>query len=1647
MSKTTNLMTARKSSSDTARRRSLRRAGGSATNAGTDFQNRLTAWVAVHILADQEVSPPWNLPASTVLTSLHAESAHAIDDIAVGTSAQGLILIQAKHTVTLDVGGTSALGKTVAQFVAQFCCSGRSFDPAKDAFVLATGPLSSSAVTRHLPRFLARIRSSAHPETEWTSGNQNETRAAIVLRDHLSREWSAKRATAPTAEEMLALVRLVHVHLVDVDPGGVGETEAKNLLRRTILSDPTQSDAAWSTLIAQSARYACQSQSATRPVLAQVLSAAVAGVRAPRSFQADINRLCEQTRTVLTALSDFSRITVAEKTIRITRPVISAAQTAADEGHLLIVGVPGAGKSGAVHDLADALIAAKRDVVLCAVDQLEAASLGALRAELNLAHEVAEVLNAWPGSTPAFLIIDALDAARSNQSIDTLIALINAVISTNSRWRVVASVRKFDLRYNTQLRHLFRGQPSIYFRDPEFWQIHHINIPELSDEEVAQVTGQSAEIGHLIAEAPPALADLLRIPFNLRLLADLVGAGINTAELRPIRTQPELLDLYWTERIIRHDHQGDARETLLRRTTDAMVSQRSLRVARSTVMANEATASATLHDLLSTQVLSEWQRLPGGAPQRETLTFPHHVLYDYAVARLYLPSDAVSIVSKLEDEPDLLIAIRPSIVIYGQRLWLRDQPAVWELAFAILASLRIPEVGKLLIPSVVAQCARSGAELRRLVEQLGSVNTAEKEQGLAALRYLLATLLTTASTTERFSAAPWTELLVAVTATLTLDLAYNVRPLSWWLAEHYSALTLTEQAHLGIVARRILCFVLDANDSNLLHPAITMAVRTARSAPDESVAILRACITPERLAREGYISMPALARVIPLLFPIAPAFVREVYVACFEHRETNTDATCIGDSQVLPMRSNKRQDYNGALWSLGENFTAFLQASATNAVSALVTIIDDHVTVEHRTSREEVNLPVNLEHCTSSLRPDGSVIWDNSGIGPDDAPLKLLGAFESTLLSTEHAPPSTRLVDEITAHPLSAVVWRRLLRAATHKPSSLGVRIRALAWDHTILTARDTTQPAGECIRVLFPLLSAAERERVESAIMAIPGNAASNVGFAERQRDRLLGCIDPGQLVTTDAVRHRATLDQAKGPPPNPPEFRITFGALPLDPLLHLRDEGVEIEATETQTMLALLEPVGRFASEHLHNVPNDDQITAFLPALAVVAKALAAAVPPASLENHLLGDMAEAASRALTSDTYRWDETDLSMIRTFLLRAINLPAESTDEERERQFAKSPGWGMPNARVSAAGGLLLLGRQASVMDTELVDRISALVADTDVIVRYQAAVHLNCVSLTAPALVWAALEDIFQHEGNQSVLNAALNPLRIIGQTDLAKVASLVEGLFERTFDRQDEHEKVYINCAKILMDLALWREEKRGLAFVERLIASPCQYHHVLRHIAFNLAMGLCSEQPGIAAKAFRYLDRMLDGFLVASRTIETDQGTLQNPWPQEVQDVYTGLLNGVDQIALRLCIDAGAHGHGLANDETVDPVVDARRCAFYPQARPLLEKLAAVGHPHTAQYTMELLAFLSPVDPSGILLLVAALIRVAATRGYQYDQLAGPLVVGYVERFLAENRTVLRERPECNRALVDILDVFVRVGWPSAHRLVYRLDEIYR
>jgi hypothetical protein len=60
--------------------------GGAATHSGTDYQNRIAAWAAARILAEQVATAPWDLGASTTFDFLRCETLEPVDDLLIGFS-------------------------------------------------------------------------------------------------------------------------------------------------------------------------------------------------------------------------------------------------------------------------------------------------------------------------------------------------------------------------------------------------------------------------------------------------------------------------------------------------------------------------------------------------------------------------------------------------------------------------------------------------------------------------------------------------------------------------------------------------------------------------------------------------------------------------------------------------------------------------------------------------------------------------------------------------------------------------------------------------------------------------------------------------------------------------------------------------------------------------------------------------------------------------------------------------------------------------------------------------------------------------------------------------------------------------------------------------------------------------------------------------------------------------------------------------------------------------------------------------------------------------------------------------------------------------------------------------------------------------
>ena len=101
---------------------SSQNAGGAATQAGINYQNRVAAWFAVRVLAEVGAEPLEGLPTTSTLEFLRCETEQPVDDLMVGTSDGGHLFIQVKRSLNLEASIDSKFEATVNSICSAICC-------------------------------------------------------------------------------------------------------------------------------------------------------------------------------------------------------------------------------------------------------------------------------------------------------------------------------------------------------------------------------------------------------------------------------------------------------------------------------------------------------------------------------------------------------------------------------------------------------------------------------------------------------------------------------------------------------------------------------------------------------------------------------------------------------------------------------------------------------------------------------------------------------------------------------------------------------------------------------------------------------------------------------------------------------------------------------------------------------------------------------------------------------------------------------------------------------------------------------------------------------------------------------------------------------------------------------------------------------------------------------------------------------------------------------------------------------------------------------------------------------------------------------------------------------------------------------------
>jgi hypothetical protein len=1329
--------------------------------------------------------------------------------------------------------------------------------------------------------------------------------------------------------------------------------------------------------------------------------------------------------------------------MKIERPkVISDLLDFANAGNGVVIGRPGVGKSHALRELEKSAKALGMIRLFLPVDQLGAGTDAEIRAVLHREGDFIQLLReAVSGANAgrAILIFDGFDAARGEVERSGILRLIlRAVEELRGLWNVIVSVRQFDARKSERLLALFPPTST----EPRDVRCRSFEVPPLAPAELEQAFAQISRLRELHQQASPELQGLLTIPFNLWLAERILATGTTTETLSLVTSEVQLLEHYWKRRVTNASNRED-REFILTTAVRAMVSDHTLTVRRSRVYEPEARHAWA--GLLSDELLCE---LSEGEAR---IAFSHNILFDFAVCVLMLDDDPAKLAKFVSEEPARPLFLRPSLVYHFTRLWHGNRASFWRSFWEILGrnELHLRQITRLVLPAVVVEEARHLDETRPVLDALN----AGDPQAIDAIAFLLQALRVLDSKRR----GVWAEFLEACAPRLDQKFAWDAGMIATRLLGTLSPEEQVVNAACGALGRQLLRWAWgQRNQSGAGWQerlagvlGIPLVAKTYATHPAESRSLLRAVVSAMAEPTFSIECIHHLCNETGRLVPHDPELVAEVYERVFGHEESSDEETNMG-GPVMPLISNRRQDFHGCQYVLQKDFSRFLKAAPAPAHRAGIRAVEAFIRQRHvlrylipGKTLTDVTEAFRFRGRTAHYTADGSMVWDASQYPEQELGIAnaMFDSFEAAA-KARRSDEVERFLSLLIENGRAAFFWKRLLAAGSRHPDALGESLWELSIAKPILQGDDCLFELGCFVENATAFLTVGQRSEIEQSILHLPQSATSDetrLAFQLR-RDMLLGCIANEFLVMPDARELRKQLEDSGKLRPNRPLFEMGVTSEPYNEERVLRKLGAEPDVPENAGVRLLYAQLQDWAASGRDESKIDELLPIAQQLLSVLQAANAHAQLLLSGWTHLADYANEAGRRTKIAGSVR-----LRFCREVLLLATAHPSPEPDSESDLKW-ESACWS-PAPRHAAAQGLPWMNHFGH--DDEVLKAIERLATDRVPSVRFLLASELWRVGEHSPNTMWKLLERLAAEEPNRVVLKGVAASIWRTIPREKARSLGVVKRLLSRVEYCPDDG-GCWEDVVCMVTDFAAWDKEPWAEATLSKWRARPLQSAAELSTSGHRLAAYV---QPAQSRTSFEHASELLLAHLDA---VGVGLTQLQRE-PTAVADnarqaTWRRLYHVIDEVVTRIYITADIDPGFRQHKE--HPLDDITRSRFFRDALPILERvLSFARQPEagtlfapTAHRFMEFLNGVVRYDPRLVLRLAAVVVQSSKKFGYNLDSMAMKETVELVERFLADHRSDIQDEVSVNH-LLSLLDAFVEVGWPDALSLVWRLDEIYR
>lgn len=1295
------------------------------------------------------------------------------------------------------------------------------------------------------------------------------------------------------------------------------------------------------------------------------------------------------------------------------------------ERSVLVYGSPGAGKTWLLTQFIKLCESNSRKVIPLIAEDYQVTSLSELYRALGFSHPIPALMaTSGPGSV---LVIDGLDALRAESSQRAFRELISEVLLSAPGTSVVASIRTYDLQESREFRALLR--PSFAANSAGFVKLA---VDELSVEELSIAGESNPALSQLIVEASFQLRELLRNPFNLNLAICLLKEGISTGELSTLTSQVQLLSRYWYHRV-ESGPGGGSRQRLLREVVGRMVDTKILSVPALDVPVPEL--DNALQSLLSREILRR------GVTNR--LAFGHNILFDYAVARLLL--DEVAVFSFIKSDPSRTLFFRPSLTMFFHHLWANDRELFWRVSKDCDVADDLPERAKVISSSVVCEAARSLVDLEVLISRLKSPS-----DWMFLARILRAALAVAVVYSKR--RLFWIEFIGQLTAVMRVEIVNEMLLL---LTSIKMAAFADDRHFLNRASRDVVEWAISPSNglpddraaelSNVVvGRLLDLITDTYDTAPPETSGIVRTILNRLGAKRAGPNEAFRISHAMPSIIEHDPGLAKEIYIKMYSYVEDSLEQTTMGGGPATTFfLSNRKQDYNTALYGLMTHFRAFVEKAPIAALEAALLAVECEVEREHlkkdRIGHTAIQMRLGL-HRTIRYRSDYSEIWDGS-ISNERTSLNLLAlSFEK--LSQLEEKLRDRMVLVVFDTATAAIIWKRLIEAASRHPDALYSAVKPLLFSSRFISAPEVTVSVGELFRQLYDrqLITLHDSGLIERAILGIEkSRILKRYEKPSSIQKRLLSCI-PLDRMTNAQLAMKKRRWEAQGARENRPFHRRTFGAFTPNPDDLLREEGIDPRSEANAPVLDLTKRLADFESTFLNSAATPDDCEGIHEDLKSLQALLENGAADARVLENARGTLIATAKVIGKTQGLEEHPSLLRDARIIAIEGSTDPSPEFDPKYHSSF-DSPGWGAPVSRIEAGQALgYLIWNYFS--DEEIVDSFVHLATDQVPAVRFQIAHFLpSLYKQDQKVLFWSTINEMLDSEKTHGVMLGLLESLGRVCGEEPEKALDAVELVLDRGLPSTDRSEA---SRALIEIPLVLYivRDIERAQSVLRRFESSFVRFSRELLDGVFVASHYLASQtefSSSVRGRARTFFSNLID--VTRSRITNMQKGVSK--------DEGIEALKVLDAIATRLVFAFGLEQHGVTG---TDVLGTEERRIFFVELKPLLYQIVDIGSsevespilPMTAYYLLQLMNAVLSFDPVGVLAMAAAICRAGSVFRFEIDMSARDEAIKLVETALADHRDSLRESAQ---SVGSLLDVFAKAGWSEAIALTYRLDEAFR